>query len=146
MNVVSHRLSPIVAVALALALAAAGCGSSGDGSGYGSRSSTEATPVPSAPPGASARRCERIAVAGTNDLRVAGVGCGVGRGVVVAWIGKPACSRPSGASRFSCSVNDGYRCLGADTERGIAVSCARRGGSVAFLARRGGRDGPPDLE
>jgi hypothetical protein len=33
-------------------------------------------------------------------------------------------------------VDDEYRCLGAATERGIAVSCARPGSSVAFIAQR----------
>lgn len=74
-------------------------------------------------------------VAGTGQLRVTGIGCDAGRGVVAAWIGEPACSNPADTSRFSCPV-EGYRCLGAATERGIAVSCSRSGSSIAFLAKR----------
>lgn len=118
-----------------------GCGSSGDGSGYGSRDSTEGSPTatantPDAPAGASARTCE-VAIAVADELRVTGVNCDVGARVATAWAGKPSCSAPAGGSRFSCSVDDGYRCLGATAERGIAVSCARAGASVAFIAKSG---------
>jgi hypothetical protein len=75
-------------------------------------------------------------VASTGQVRVTGTGCDIGRGVVAAWANKPDCSEPAGASRFSCVVYRGYRCLGAATDRGVAVSCARPGSSVAFVARR----------
>lgn len=133
-------LSALFAVA-ALAAAATGCGSADGGSGYGSRDSTEAAPTatattPEAPPGASARACGG-AVAGAEEVRVTGVGCDVGLRVVAAWLGKPSCSAPPGGSRFSCSVYSGYRCLGASTARGIAVSCAEPGASVSFIKNRG---------
>jgi hypothetical protein len=128
---------------LAAAVLAAGCGSSGEGSGYGSGSgdSTGGSPTatataPDAPPGASARTCE-AAVAGTTELRVTGTGCDAGMRVAAAWAGDPSCSAPAGGSRFSCSVEGGYRCLGASAERGVAVSCARRGASVSFVSRPG---------
>jgi hypothetical protein len=126
-------------LAAALAVPATGCGSSDGGSGYGSRDSTEDSPTatattPEAPPGASARTCEGT-VPGAEELRVTGIGCDVGLQVVAAWAGKPSCSAPAGASRFSCSVDDGYRCLGTSVERGIAVSCARPGGSASFIAK-----------
>lgn len=128
-------------VVVALAAATSGCGSSDGGSGYGSRDSTEDSPTatattPDAPPGASARNCEETA-AGTDELRVTGIGCDVGLRVVAAWAAKPSCSTPTGGSRFSCSVNDGYRCLGTNTERGVAVSCARPGASASFVAKSG---------
>lgn len=126
-------------VVLALAAATSGCGSSDGGSGYGSRGSTEDSPTatattPNAPPGASARTCEGT-TAGTDELRVTGIGCDIGLRVVAAWAAKPSCSTPAGGSRFSCSVEDGYRCLGTSAERGIAVSCAHPGASVSFLAK-----------
>jgi hypothetical protein len=127
----------IALLALAATLAAAGCGSSGGDSSQSNKARSTATATtPPAPPGASARRCEGT-VAGTGHVRVTGIGCDVGRGVVAAWAGKAACVSPAGESRFSCSVHRGYRCLGASAERGIAVSCSRPGSSVSFLARRG---------
>jgi hypothetical protein len=136
-----HSLLAALLAAAALATLASGCGSSDGGSGYGSRNSTEDSPTatattPDAPPGATARSCEGP-VAGAEELRVTGVGCDVGLRLVAAWAGKPSCSAPAGESRFSCSVEGGYRCLGAGAERGIAVSCARAGASVSFIAKRG---------
>jgi hypothetical protein len=117
--------------AVALATAVPGCGSSGGGSPAATATS------PPAPPGATARDCGETTVAGTRGLRVTGIGCDVGRGLVAAWSGKPTCVLSPGASRSSCSIRDGYRCLAAATGRGVAVSCARPGGSAAFLAHRG---------
>jgi hypothetical protein len=119
-----------IAFALLAVAAAAGCGSSDEGE------PTATATSPPAPVGASARDCGETTVAGTQGLRVTGIGCDVGRGVVATWTRKPGCAPAPGASRSSCSVYDGYRCLAAATERGIAVSCARPGGSAAFLADR----------
>jgi hypothetical protein len=132
---------PSIAVLAIVAALVAGCGDS-DGGGYGAREANEPAPTatattPEAPPGATARECGETTVAGTEGLRVTGIGCDVGRGIVAAWAEKPACSRPADASRYSCTTYDEYRCLGAATDAGIAVSCARPGSSAAFLARRG---------
>lgn len=125
------RLLPLLTILTTLAVT--GCGSS---DGESSEAETTATATtPAAPPGASARGCEGT-VAGTDQVRVTGIGCDVGRGVVAAWASKPSCSRPAGESRFSCPVHRGYRCLGAATAGGIAVSCSRPGSSVAFVAGR----------
>lgn len=115
---------------LAAALLMAGCGSSEE-----SEPTATAT-APAAPPGASARSCEGT-IAGASELRVTGVGCTVGHAVAAAWADESACSPTGNASRSSCSIYDGYRCLGAATDRGVAVSCARTGSSVAFIAGRG---------
>lgn len=136
-----HPLLSALLVAVALAALSAGCGSSDGGSGYGSRDSTEEPPTatattPEAPPGASARTCNG-AVTAASEVRVTGIGCDVGLRVVAAWVAKPSCSTPAGGSRFSCSVEDGYRCLGTSAERGITVSCAHPGASVAFIAKPG---------
>ena len=121
------------ALALLVVLAAwtTGCGSSDE------PEPTATATVPTAPPGATARSCGETTVAGTEGLRVTGIGCDVGRGIVAAWTRQPGCSLGQGASRSSCTVYDEYRCLAAATDRGIAVSCARPGGSAAFVARRG---------
>jgi hypothetical protein len=121
------RLLPPV---LATVLLIAGCGSSEE-----SEPTATAT-TPKAPAGASARSCAG-SLAGTSELRVTGVGCDVGREVVATWTKKSACAPAGDASRVSCSVHDAYRCLGAATGRGLAVSCARPGSSVAFIAMRG---------
>ncbi len=132
------RRLPLTLAIAALALpVAAGCGSSG-GSGYGDRGSTGQEPgatatTPAAPPGAAAQSCQSDT--GTEQLRVTGADCDAGRAVAVAWVEKAACSGPADASRYSCAL-DGYRCLGAAVDDGIAVSCSRPGSSVAFVAKR----------
>jgi hypothetical protein len=115
---------------LVVALVAAGCGSSGG------QNPTATATTPAAPPGASARSC-RGAGPGTSDLRVTGTDCDVGRRVAAAWLGKPDCAPQGGASRASCAPYDAYRCLGAATDQGVAVSCTQTGSSIAFIARRG---------
>lgn len=111
-----------------------GCGASS--SDQGSPGARRMSPrAPTAPIGASARRCAD-AVAGVEGLRVSGVGCAEGHGIVASWADARRCSDPAGASRFSCPIA-GYRCLGAATDRGIAVTCASPGRSVSFVARRG---------
>jgi hypothetical protein len=125
----------LVLAAAALVAATGGCGaSSSDQRSPGGRG-TASPRTPTAPVGASARRCAS-APAGVEGLRVSGVSCAAGRGVVAAWADARRCRRPSGASRFSCPVA-GYRCLGAATARGVAVTCARPGRSISFVARRG---------
>ena len=131
------RLLVLLVLAALTVTAASGCGSSGGGGDESTDARTTATATtPPAPPGASARSCEGT-VTGTGQVRVTGIGCDVGRGVVAAWANKPGCSEPARASRFSCAVHEGYRCLGAATDRGVAVSCARPGSSIAFVAKRG---------
>lgn len=129
-------------IAAAVAATAGGCGSDGSGSGYGSRDATGEPPTatattPAAPPGATARACDPASAAGAEGLRVTGLECDAGRGVVAAWTGDPSCSAPAGASRYACTVAGGYRCLAATTEAGIAVSCSRPGRSLSFLAEDG---------
>jgi hypothetical protein len=137
----SRHPPPALAVCIALALVAAaagGCGSSGEGfsseQAKGSSGAAGSATTSTAPAGASAQACAG-AVRGIATLRVAGAGCAVGRGVVASWSNKPACAGSAGASRVSCRVED-YRCLGAAGDRGIAVSCARPGRAISFVAKR----------
>lgn len=51
-----------------------------------------------------------------------------------AFLAKPDCKPPKGASRWGCSVGS-YRCQGVVTGRGWSVSCARPGRSIAFRVR-----------
>lgn len=125
-----HLLS-LLALVAALGVAVGGCGSSDEGSTEGT--SGGRVPESTAPPGATARSCTAAGVAG---VRVSGVSCARARAVASSWDGEEGCRAPQGGSRASCSV-EGFRCLGAATDRGLAVSCARPGRSFSFIARRG---------
>jgi hypothetical protein len=116
--------APLALVALSALLA--GCGGS---------SPDEPASTATAPVGAAAKSCETKAV-DAEGLRAAGVSCGQARQVMYGWQQRSSCSAPAGASRVSCTSHS-YRCLGARTDRGIAVSCARPGRSIAFIAPRG---------
>jgi hypothetical protein len=134
----SRSSRPTGAAALALALVAgallvAGCGSTGSGSGDES-SSTSATEPAGAPPGAAAQSCA-AGERGVTALRATGVSCATAVQVAAGWAASPGCTPADGATRTSCDVGR-YRCLGLHADRGIAVSCARVGHSVSFLARR----------
>ncbi|HEV7770582.1 MAG TPA: hypothetical protein VGO66_07985 [Solirubrobacterales bacterium] len=131
------RLASALAI-IALAAAMAGCDSSSD-------EGTQTNPGPAAQPprasgaeapvGAAAKSCDTHAV-DAKALRVTAVSCGEGRRVMFAWQRAESCGLIDGASRGSCAVRS-YRCLAARTDRGISVSCARPGHSVAFIAKRG---------
>lgn len=58
----------------------------------------------------------------------------VDRQVRAAFLAKPDCQPPEGASRWGCSVGV-YRCQGVVTGRGWSVSCAKPGRSIAFRVR-----------
>jgi hypothetical protein len=129
-------MRPITSIAI-LALAVAllgGCGSSGGSSSTGSvppPSSNGAT----APAGAAAQSCETQAV-DAEALRATGLGCGQARQVMFAWQRASGCAPAKSASRSGCTVGS-YRCASVVTAKGIAVSCAQPGRSIAFIARRG---------
>jgi hypothetical protein len=126
-----HPALPLAASLLAVALLATlagGCSSSS------TNAAGEGSTKTAAPPGAVVPVCT-AAPAGVATLRVSGVDCAKGREVVSAWIAKSACRAVPGASRTSCTA-DTYRCLGATTELGLAVSCSRPGRSISFVSRR----------
>jgi hypothetical protein len=128
------RLAAPFAAVLFVAALATGCGSSSDDS---TRSERNAAPPPSssgAPVGASARSCDSYASDATA-LRATNVSCGQARQVMFGWQRQGSCSTRAGASRSSC-LSRSYRCLATRTDRGIAVSCARAGRSIAFIAKR----------
>ena len=122
----------VLAALLGVGVLVVGCGSSNDESSTGATSEATAT-VPDAPPGATAQECGNTTVAGTSQLRVTGVGCPVGRGIVASWSKNDACTAAD--SRPACTVNRGYRCIAARTDAGLAVSCARSGRSLSFIAK-----------
>ncbi len=125
---------PLAIFALALALLS-GCGSSDDGSDSGAASQ----PAPkssgaSAPAGASAHSCAGKA-GSASALRATGIPCKQAKLLAAAWTRHEACAPADGASRSSCQLEGDYDCLTAVTDRGLAVSCARPGSSVAFTVR-----------
>lgn len=126
---------PLATVVLTAALLA-GCGGSDEG---GSAASTAAAPAPqssTAPPGATAHECDGGAGAKAK-LRATGIPCAVALDLVAGWKRAEECVPAAGASRSACMIAGGYRCLGVVTDRGVSVSCARPGRSVAFTAQRG---------
>lgn len=128
--------APLAIVALAAVLLG-GCGSSSD-DGASTRTRESAPPparTSSAPVGAAAKSCDTYAV-DARSLRATGISCGQARQVMYGWQRQRSCAKPSAASRTSCLTRS-YRCLGARTDRGIAVSCSRPGQSIAFVDRRG---------
>jgi hypothetical protein len=135
---VPPRLTALLVFVVLTAVLAAGCGggsSSGEGSTSGA--STPAAPPAStsgAPVGAAAKSCETQA-GDAEALRATGISCDRARQVMYGWRQKGSCSSPPGASRVSCTTH-AYRCTGARTDRGTAVSCSRPGRSIAFVERR----------
>jgi hypothetical protein len=126
-------VAPIATVVLSLALLA-GCGGSDD---RGSAPSTEAAPKAkgaNAPAGATAHECKGGAGAKAK-LRATGVSCAAALGLTRSWEQAKDCAPVSGSSRSSCDIAGGYRCLSVVTDRGISVSCARPGRSIAFTAK-----------
>lgn len=121
----------ILLAVLALAVAAAGCGSSSDET-TGTTSAAQEK-IQEAPVGVRADRCGEGATAG-GEVRVTGASCKLGRELVAGWHKDSACSAPEGASRTSCRLGE-FTCLGAVTDRGVAVTCAAPGRSISFLAK-----------
>jgi hypothetical protein len=128
----------LAALAVAALIAATGCGSSsdettgaGETTGANPPASTSTTPAQEAPAGVRSKSCRG---GGSSEIRVTGAPCGLGRLLVAAWYKNGACASPPGASRTSCRLGI-FTCLGAATDRGLAVSCAGPGRSVSFIAK-----------
>lgn len=130
------RLAVPIAIVL-LAAAVAGCGDSSSGTGS---TPTGVTAVPhegagTAPAGASAESCDSGAI-DAEALLATDVSCGEARQVLFSWQRDPGCAASPGASHSACSVR-AYRCIGTRTDRGLDVSCAGPGHSIAFIAEDG---------
>jgi len=70
---------------------------------------------------------------GAAGLRATAVSCGIARNMMSHWENKRACASGGSGGRGSCSVG-GYRCQAVKVDRGISVSCARKGADIAFIA------------
>lgn len=137
--------APFLVLALAAGLVA-GCGGSSDEGTQGAETTApsrggESRPAPprasgsEAPAGATARACDTYAV-DAQGLRVTGLSCKQGRQVMFGWQRAEGCGLIGSASRGACTVRS-YRCLATRTDRGVSVSCAQPGRSIAFTAQRG---------
>jgi hypothetical protein len=138
-------LAAAVFVALAAALLVTGCG---DGSnpttpaGGGTTGGVTTSPAsggakkataPDAPAGSKVVSCSE----GRGEavqLRAAAVDCTTARTTMQDWERSHACALGKSASRNSCSLG-GFRCQATRVDRGAAVSCARQGGDVSFIAK-----------
>jgi hypothetical protein len=125
--------TPLTIVAISAALLAGCGGSSDDGTGTGATTAPGAADS-SAPAGATAKSCPTHS-AETKGLRATGLACEQARLLMNEWEKSQSCAAPADSSRSSCSLGY-YRCLAAATDRGLTVSCARSGQSVAFTVKR----------
>jgi hypothetical protein len=123
-------MRPAVPIALAIVVTAllAGCGDSSSSEDDSTSGGTRGAPA-----GASATSCATDAV-DAETLRATAVSCEEARGVLFAWQRASSCAGSPGASHSACTVRS-YRCTGSRTERGLTVSCARPGRSIAFIVR-----------
>jgi hypothetical protein len=137
------RLTTLAAIAVALlcaALLTAGCGG-GDSGG----SNTTAPPAaggtpkkataPNAPAGSKVVVCKESADR-VEGLRATAVDCGTADRIMRRWQNHRSCALAEGVSRGSCSLGS-FRCQTVQTGDGVAVSCARPGGDIAFIKRGG---------
>jgi hypothetical protein len=146
-------LAPLAVLLACAALFAAGCGG-GSGSSGGSTApgggakeggGANATPggganpdgpkkatAPNAPAGSKVVSC-RITAGATAGLRATAIDCGTARATMRRWTQERSCAMAKGASRGSCSLG-GFRCQAVRSGRGAAVSCARPGADIAFIA------------
>lgn len=136
---------PLTCIAIAVvAVLAAGCGS---GSGSGSSSTApgitnaevnrgggepEAT-APNAPAGSKVVACQEGAKE-MEQLRATAVDCASARETMRQWGRSHACTLGKSGSRSSCALG-GFRCQAVRSDRVAAVSCARPGGDVSFVAK-----------
>lgn len=124
---------PITIIALAAAVLG-GCGGSSESDSTETGSGTAPQGgAATAPAGASAQSCGDAG--GAEAVRATGVSCNAARKVVIAWQRDDSCVGSQGISRISCKVRP-YRCIATRTDRGLAVSCAAPGRSIAFTSKR----------
>ena len=128
--------------ALALLVAALLVGGCGGGSSGGSSSTApggakegggpKKATAPNAPAGSKVVSCAEGSVE-TEQLRATEVDCATARTTMERWESSHACALGKGSSRSSCSLG-GFRCQAVRTGSNAAVSCARPGGAISFIA------------
>jgi hypothetical protein len=141
------RLTALAAIALAVtcvALLAAGCGGGSSGGsnttapptgGGTTEGGTPKATAPNAPAGSKVIACQESA-GDVEGLRATAVGCGTADRIMRRWANHRSCALPADASRGSCSLG-AFQCQAVKADRGVAVSCVRPGGDIAFIRRAG---------
>lgn len=124
---------PILIIALAAAVLA-GCGGSESDSTEAGSSAAPQGGAATAPAGASAKSCG-ISISGVEAVRATGISCKEAKAVLRSWNRNDGCVGSQGISRIACTVRS-YRCIATRTERGLSVSCAAPGRSIAFISER----------
>lgn len=109
-----------------------GTGANGGGAGANGDGAAKKATAPNAPAGSKVIACGEGAV-DMEQLRATAVDCGSARETMRRWGRSRACALGQGASRGSCSLG-GFRCQAVRIGKGAAVSCARPGGDVSFVA------------
>jgi hypothetical protein len=104
-------------------------GESGPEVGGGGKKAT----APNAPAGSKVVACKEGSVDAVG-LRATAVDCGTARGTMRRWSSSHACTLGKSSSRSSCSLGS-FRCQTVRVDRGAAVSCARPGADVAWIAK-----------
>ena len=135
------RLAACAAIVLCAALVAAGCGG-GDSGGSNStapKKESSGTPkkatAPNAPAGSQVVTCKVGGATTVTGLRATAVDCGTAGRIMRRWENHRSCALAGGASRGSCALGS-FRCQAVRSGRGVAVSCARPGGDIAFVTAR----------
>lgn len=138
------RIAGLAATVVCCALLAAGCGGGGSGgsnttappAGGGTNAGGKAkkATAPNAPAGSKVVAC-KAGSAEAKGLRATAVGCDTARATMLRWGQTDSCGLAADASRGSCSLGS-FRCQAVKADRGVAVSCARPDGDVAFIATR----------
>jgi hypothetical protein len=139
------RFAAVAVAAVCAALLAAGCGGGGSGGPNttappaGGATNGGGTPkkatAPNAPAGSKVVACEEGA-GEVEGLRATAVDCATADRTMRRWRKHRACALAGDASRGSCDLGD-FRCQAVRVDRGVAVSCARPGGDIAFISTEG---------
>ncbi|MGH2938993.1 MAG: hypothetical protein ACRDPE_12845 [Solirubrobacterales bacterium] len=130
------RLTALAAIAVATtcaALLAAGCGGGSSGGSATTAPPKKAT-APNAPAGSKVVACKESS-ADAEALRVTAIDCATADRIMRRWQNHRSCALADGASRGSCSLGS-FRCQAVKAEPGVAVSCARPGGDIAFIVTK----------
>jgi hypothetical protein len=136
------KRTALAATLVCAALLAAGCGGGSDaGSNTTAPPPAGGTPkkatAPNAPAGSKVVACKESA-AEVEGLRATAVDCGTADRIMRRWQNHRSCALADGASRGSCALGS-FRCQTVKVDRGVAVSCARPGGDIAFVATTAGK-------
>ena len=123
----------LTALGIAAALLVTGCGSGSSSSSTVPAGAGKKATAPNAPAGSKVIACKEGEVE-MEQLRATAVGCGSAREAMRRWERSHVCTLGKSGSRSSCLLGT-FRCQAVRVDRGAAVTCARPGGDVSFVAK-----------